>query len=418
MSNTTRVVVTGLGVISPVGNTVDAMWASIRNGTCGIGTITKFDPSRVDAKIAGEVKHFDITQYVDQKESKRMALFTQYAVAAAKQAWQDAGLEGSGVNPERVAVMLGNGIGGKEIDDEAYKTLFERGPGRLSPMVIPKLIANEAAGSVSILLNAKGTAHVVVTACASGTDALGVALDMIRSGRADVVIAGGTEATVTEYCIGGFCAMKALSTKRNDAPQKACRPFDADRDGFIMGEGAAILILESEAHARARGARMYVELAGYGASSDAYHLTAPDPEASGAIRSMQLALADAGVKPEEVDYVNAHGTSTPLNDPMETKAVKTVFGDHARKLKMSSTKSMTGHLLGAAGALEAAICALAIRDGFYPPTINHENPDPACDLDIVPNIGVQGPIHVAISTSLGFGGHNAVVVLKALNPTA
>jgi 3-oxoacyl-[acyl-carrier-protein] synthase II len=390
------------------------MWASIQNGVSGIGPITKFDPSRVDAKIAGEVKNFDITKYVDFKEAKRMALFTQYAVAAARQAWQDAGLEGGGADPERVAVMIGNGIGGKEIDDEAYKTLFDRGPGRLSPMVIPKLIANEAAGNVSIVLGAKNVAHTVVTACAAGPDALGTALDMIRAGRADVVIVGGTEATVTEYCIGGFCAMKALSTKRNDTPEKACRPFDADRDGFVMGEGAAILILESEAHAKARGARAYVELAGYGGSSDAYHLTAPDPEASGAIRAIRLALANAGVRPEEVDYVNAHGTSTPLNDPMETKAVKAVFGDHAYKLKMSSTKSMTGHLLGAAGALEAVICTLAIRNGFYPPTINNENPDPECDLDVVPNKGVSAPLKVAVSTSLGFGGHNAVVVLKAL----
>ena len=415
MSDTTRVFVTGLGVISPIGNSVDEMWASIQNGTCGIGSITRFDPARVDAKIAGEIKNFDITQYVEFKESKRMALFTQYAVAAAKQAWKDAGLEGGGANPERVAVMIGNGIGGKEIDDEAYKTLFERGPGRLSPMVIPKLIANEAAGNISILLNAKGPAHTIVTACASGTDALGTALDMIRAGRADVVIVGGTEATVTEYCIGGFCAMKALSTKRNDTPEKACRPFDADRDGFIMGEGAAILILESEAHAKARNARAYVEFAGYGASSDAYHLTAPDPEASGAVRAIQLALENANVKPEDVNYINAHGTSTPLNDPMETKAVKTVFGEHAYKLKMSSTKSMTGHLLGAAGALEAIICSLAIRNGFFPPTINNENQDPECDLDIVPNTGVNGTINVAMSTSLGFGGHNSVIVLKALN---
>ena len=415
MSNATRVFVTGLGVVSPIGNTVDELWTSLQNGTCGIGPITRFDPARVEAKIAGEVKDFDITKYVDFKESKRMALFTQYAVAAAKQAWADAGFAEGTANPERVAVIIGNGIGGKEIDDEAYKTLFERGPGRLSPMVIPKLIANEAAGNISILLNAKGPSHTVVTACASGTDALGIALDMIRAGRADVVIVGGTEATVTEYCIGGFCAMKALSTKRNDTPEKACRPFDADRDGFIMGEGAAILIVESEAHAKARNARAYVELAGYGASSDAYHLTAPDPEASGASRAIQLALENASVKPDEVDYINAHGTSTPLNDPMETKAVKAVFGDHAYKLKMSSTKSMTGHLLGAAGAIEAIICVLAIRNGFYPPTINYETPDPSCDLDIVPNKGINGTVNVTISTSLGFGGHNSVIVLKALN---
>jgi len=281
-------------------------------------------------------------------------------------------------------------------------------------MLIPKLIANEAAGNISIALNAKGPAHTVVTACASSTDALGVALDMIRAGRADVVIAGGTEATVTEYCVGGFCSMKALSTKCNDTPEKACRPFDADRDGFIMAEGSAVLILESEAHAKARNARVYAELAGYGASADAYHLTAPDPEASGAIRAITLALKDAGLEAQDVDYVNAHGTSTLLNDAMETKAVKAVFGEHAYRLKMSSTKSMTGHMLGAAGAIEALICTLAIRDGFYPPTINYTTPDPACDLNIVPNKGVQGPIRAAISTSLGFGGHNGVVAIKAV----
>jgi 3-oxoacyl-[acyl-carrier-protein] synthase II len=414
MSSTTKVLVTGLGVISPVGNTVDEMWTSIRNGVSGIGRTTKFDPSRVDAKVSAEVKNFDIAKYMDPKEARRMALFTQYAVAAAKQAWTDAGLDAGGADPERVSIMIGNGIGGKEVDDEAFKILFERGPGRLSPMLIPKLIANEAAGNVSIALNVKGMVHTIVTACASGTDALGLALDLIRAGRADIVIAGGTEATITEYCVGGFCSMKALSTKYNDTPEKACRPFDAGRDGFIMGEGAAMLILESEAHAKARGARAYAELAGYGASGDAYHVAAPDPEASGAIRAITLALKDAGLAPEDVDYVNAHGTSTPLNDPMETKAVKAVFGPQAYKLKMSSTKSMTGHLLGAAGAIEAVICSLAIRDGFYPPTINQETPDPACDLDVVPNKGVEGRIRAAISTSLGFGGHNGVVAFKAV----
>ncbi len=414
MSGKTKVFITGLGVISPIGNTVDEMWTSIRNGVSGIGRITKFDPSRVDAKVSGEIKNFDVAKYVDPKEARRMALFTQYAMAAAKQAWQDAGLADGGADPERVAVMIGNGIGGKEVDEEGYHTLFERGPGRLSPMLIPKLIANEAAGNISIALKAKGAVHTIVTACASSTDAIGVALDMIRSGRADVVIAGGTEATVTEYCVGGFCSMKALSTKYNDTPEKACRPFDAGRDGFIMGEGAAIVILESEAHAKARNARVYAELAGYGASGDAYHLTAPDPDAAGAIRAITLALKDADLAPQDVDYVNAHGTSTPLNDPMETKAVKAVFGEHAYKMKMSSTKSMTGHLLGAAGALEAVICTLAIRDGFYPPTINFETPDPACDLDIVPNKGVDGKIRAAISTSLGFGGHNGVLAIKAV----
>ena len=414
MSNKTKVFVTGLGVISPVGNTVDEVWANIRNGVSGIGRITRFDASRVDAKIAAEVKNFDVSKYVDPKEARRMALFTQFALAAAKQAWQDAGLTEGSVDPDRVSVMLGNGIGGTEVDDEGYRILFDRGPGRLSPMMIPKLIANEAAGNVSIALKAKGAALTVVTACASGTDAIGLGMDLIRAGRADIVIAGGTEATITEYCVGGFCAMKALSTKRNDTPEQACRPFDKDRDGFIMGEGAAILILESEAHARARNARVYAEIAGYGATGDAYHVAAPDPEASGAIRAISLALKDSGLAPDQIDYVNAHGTSTPLNDPMETKAVKTVFGAHAYKLKMSSTKSMTGHLLGAAGAIEALICTLAIRDGFYPPTINYTTPDPECDLDVVPNKGVEGPIRAAMSTSLGFGGHNGVLVIKAV----
>jgi len=415
MSGNTKVVITGLGVISPVGNTIDEMWTNIQNGVSGLCRTTKFDPARVDSKVSGEVKNFDVSKYVDPKEARRMGLFTQYALAAAKQAWQDAGLADGGADPERVAVMVGNGIGGKEVDEEGYHTLFDRGPGRLSPMLIPKLIANEAAGNISIALKAKGAAHTVVTACASGTDALGMALDMIRAGRADVIIAGGTEATITEYCVGGFCSMKALSTKYNDTPEKACRPFDAGRDGFVMGEGAAMLILETEAHAKARNARVYAEFAGYGASGDAYHLTAPDPEAAGAVRAIKAALKDAGLGIEDVDYVNAHGTSTPLNDPMETKAIKAVFGEHARRLKVSSTKSMTGHLLGAAGAIEAAICALAIRDGFYPPTINNENPDPECDLDVVPNKGVQGPIRAAISTSLGFGGHNGVIALKAYN---
>ena len=414
MSNKTKVFVTGLGVISPVGNTVDEMWASIRNGVSGIGRTTRFDPSRVDAKVAAEVKNFDVSKYIDPKEARRMALFTQFALAAAKQAWQDAGLTEGSVEPDRVSVMLGNGIGGKEVDDEGYRILFDRGPGRLSPMLIPKLIANEAAGNISIALKTKGAALTVVTACASGTDAIGMAMDMIRAGRADIVIAGGTEATITEYCVGGFCSMKALSTQHNDSPEKACRPFDKDRDGFIMGEGAAILILESEEHARARNARVYAEVAGYGATGDAYHVAAPDPEASGAIRAITLALKDSGLAPEAIDYINAHGTSTPLNDPMETKAVKTVFGAHAYKLKMSSTKSMTGHLLGAAGAIEALICTLAIRDGFYPPTINYTTPDPECDLDVVPNTGVEGTIRAAVSTSLGFGGHNGVLVIKAV----
>jgi len=403
-----------VGVISPIGNTVEEMWTSIRNGVCGIGRTTKFDPSRVDAKVSAEVKNFDISKYVDPKEARRMALFTQFAVAAATDAWKDAGLDKGGVAPERAAVILGNGIGGREVDTEAYKMLAERGPSRLSPMTIPKIIPNEAAGNISMNLNIKGQVHTVVTACASGTDAMGVALDAIRAGRADVVVTGGTEAAITEFSIGSFCALKALSTKYNDTPLKACRPFDKNRDGFIMGEGAGVLVIEELEHARRRGARIYAELAGYGGTGDAFHLTAPQPDGEGAVRAIRLALADAGLQPEAVDYINAHGTSTPLNDPMETKAIKTVFGEHARRLKVSSTKSMTGHLIGAAGGVEAIVCVLALRDQFYPATINYETPDPECDLDYVPNVGVRAPLRVALSTSLGFGGHNGVLIFKAV----
>jgi 3-oxoacyl-[acyl-carrier-protein] synthase II len=411
-----RVVVTGLGAVTPVGNDVPTLWNSIRTGASGIGAVTRFDASRLDAKIAAEVKGFDPTRYVEAKEVRRLALFTQYAVGSACQAWADAGLDKGGADPERVAVIYGNGIGGKEVDDEAYRTLFERGPGRLSAMTIPKLIPNECAGNISMLLNAKGPVHVVVTACASGTDAMGVALDAIRYGRADVVISGGTEAALSEYCLGGFCALRALSTGFNDRPTKASRPFDKDRDGFVMGEGAGALILEEYEHARARGARIYAEFAGYGGTGDAHHLTAPHPEGDGASRAMRVALRDAGLAPEAIDYINAHGTSTPLNDPIETKAIKNAFGEHARRLKVSSTKSMTGHLIGAAGAVEAVISILAIRDQFFPPTINLDNPDPACDLDYVPNQGVTGRIRAVLSTSLGFGGHNGVVVFRQVEP--
>ena len=335
-------------------------------------------------------------------------------MAAATDAWKDAGLDKGGVAPERAAVILGNGIGGREVDTEAYKMLAERGPSRLSPMTIPKIIPNEAAGNISMNLNIKGQVHTVVTACASGTDAMGVALDAIRAGRADVVVTGGTEAAITEFSIGSFCALKALSTKYNDTPLKACRPFDKNRDGFIMGEGAGVLVIEELEHARRRGARIYAELAGYGGTGDAFHLTAPQPDGEGAVRAIRLALADAGLQPEAVDYINAHGTSTPLNDPMETKAIKTVFGEHARRLKVSSTKSMTGHLIGAAGGVEAIVCVLALRDQFYPATINYETPDPECDLDYVPNVGVRAPLRVALSTSLGFGGHNGVLIFKAV----
>ncbi len=414
-----KVVITGIGMVTPCGNGKDASWVNVKAGKCGITRITKFDSSRCTCQVAGEVKDFDAymaeTGYVDRKAARHMDLFSKYAVAAAVEAWKDAGYtDEAKPDMDRVATILGNGIGGMETNGEAWRTLFERGPDRLSPLAIPELIANEGAGNISMTLGAKGPAQVVVTACASSTDALGVSLDMIRAGRADVVIAGGSEATIFEFAVGGFMKMKALATQFNDQPEKSSRPFNADRCGFVMGEGAAILILESEEHAKARGARVYCELAGFGATSDAYHITAPDPSGAGAVKAIKIALKDGAVEDlSTVDYINAHGTSTHLNDVMETKAFKEVFGDEqARKIKISSTKSMTGHLLGATGALEAAFCALAIADSFVPPTINYENPDPECDLDYTPNTGVEKDIRVAVSTSLGFGGHNSVLVFK------
>lgn len=418
MTNKVRVVVTGMGVISPVGNDVATFWKNIRNGVSGIGPLTKCETTGLQSLVAGEVKDFDPKAYFDVKETKRMALFTQYAVAAAKEAWRDAGFaEETVLDPERTAVILGNGIGGREVDHEAHKVLFERGAGRISPLAIPKLIGNEAAGNISMALQAKGPVHTIVTACASGTDAIGVALDTLRAGRADIVVTGGTEAAITPVAIGGFCALKALSTKYNDTPEKASRPFDANRDGFIMSEGAGILILETLEHARNRGARILAEVAGYGSTGDAHHLTAPDPTGEGAARAITLALHDAGMAPADIDYFNAHGTSTPINDPMETLAIKHAFGDEAKRLKVSSTKSMTGHMIAAAGAVEAIICIMGIRDGFYPPTINYETPDPACDLDYTPNVGVAAPMRAAVSTSLGFGGHNGALVIKRFEDT-
>ena len=341
-----------------------------------------------------------------------MALFTQFAVAAAVQAWKDSGLENGHDGPDRIAVMLGNGVGGIEIFEESHKKLLESGPSRMLPMTVPLMIMNEAAGNVAMRLGLKGPAITAATACASGSDAIGMAMDMIRAGRADVVIAGGTEGAISAFAMGGFCMLKALSTAYNDTPEKASRPFDKDRDGFVIAEGAGIMILESEEHAKKRGARVHAELAGYGASCDGYHLTSPDPSGDGGARAIKLALADAGVKPEDVAYYNAHGTSTQINDPTETLMVKTAFGDHARKLRISSTKSMTGHMVAAAGAVEAIVCTLAIKDGFFPPTINLDEPDPACDLDYIPNVGASGTINVAASASLGFGGHNACLVVR------
>ena len=413
-----KIVITGIGMVTPVGNGKAASWSAIKAGTSGIGRITKFDASRCTCQVAGELKDFDAyldqTGYVDRKAARHMDMFSVYGVAAAVEAWKDAGFtEENKPDMDRVGTLIGNGTGGMQTTGEAWKTLLERGPDRLSPLAIPELIANEGAGNISMALGAKGPAQVVVTACASSTDALGIALDLMRAGRADVMVAGGTEATILEFAVGGFMKMKALATQFNDRPEKASRPFNADRCGFVMGEGAAMLILETEEHARARGAHIYCELAGYGATADAYHITAPDPTGAGAVKAIRIALKDAGVDDlSVVDYINAHGTSTRMNDVMETKAFKEVFGEQARQISISSTKSMTGHLLGATGALEAAVCALAIQDGFVPPTINYEVPDPECDLDYTPNVGKDRNIRVAVSTSLGFGGHNGVLVFK------
>ncbi|HUX41289.1 MAG TPA: beta-ketoacyl-ACP synthase II [Rectinemataceae bacterium] len=422
-----RVAITGYGVISPVGNDVPSFWNSITNGKSGIGPVTKFDASKLEARIAAEVKDFDTNPYMERKDARKMALFSQYAVAAAVQAWRDAGFaeppaaEGEEarrwVGPydaDRIATVLGNGIGGIEIMTESHRKLFDAGPGRMPPMTVPMMIGNEGAANVAMRLGLHGPAYTQVTACASSTDAIGQALDMIRLGRADVVVAGGTEATVSEFAMGGFCRLQALATKFNDNPEKASRPFDADRDGFILGEGAAILILEDWDKAVARGARIHAELAGYGGSCDAYHLTAPDPSGKGGAVAIKNAIADAGIKPEDVGYFNAHGTSTQINDPTETKMLKIAFGDHARKMKISSTKSMTGHMLGAAGAIEALVCVKAVEEGFVPPTINLEHPDVegGCDLDYVPNKGIAMPVEYAASSSLGFGGHNGVLVIR------
>jgi 3-oxoacyl-[acyl-carrier-protein] synthase II len=410
-----KVVVTGMGAISPIGNSVEEFKESLKAGKSGVRRITQFDTADFDVKIAGEVNGFDPADWIDKKEARKMARFTQFAAAAAVQALEQAKLLADRKirgNAERTGVVLGNGIGGFEIVTESFKKLFDNGPRRMLPLTIPLMIGNEAAGNLSMLFGTKGPAYTQVTACASGTDALGQALDLIRSGRCDITITGGTESCIVPFAIGGFQMLKALSATHNDEPEKASRPFDASRDGFVLGEGAGILVLESEEHARGRGAAILAEFAGYGASADAYHITAPEPEGEGGGRAIKFALEDAGLRPEDVQYYNAHGTSTEINDPTETRMIKIAFGEHAYKLKVSSIKSMTGHCVAGSGGLEAIASILAIREGFYPPTINLDNPDPECDLDYVPNAVQYGPINAAASGSLGFGGHNGVVVFK------
>ncbi len=405
-----RVVVTGMGVVHSMGFGLDSFWSAIKEGKSGISTLTKFDTENYDAKVAAEIKNFEPTEYIDKKEAKRMDVFTQYAMAAAKMAMEMSGLNMEQEDSFRTGVVIGSGIGGIQTLEDQHHILETKGPGRVSPFFITSMIANMAAGRIAIEYNLQGFNECVVTACASGNNAIGDAFKVIQRGDADIILSGGAESAITELSFAGFCSNKALST--NPDPTTACRPFDKDRDGFIMGEGAGILILEEYEHAKKRGAQIYGEIVGYGCTCDAHHITAPHPDGIGGIRSMENAINDAGIKPDEIGYINAHGTSTPLNDVGETKVIKNVFGDHAYKLAVSSTKSMTGHLLGAAGAIEAIITVMALKDSFLPPTINLVNPDPECDLDYVPNKGRKMEIKYALSNALGFGGHNAAIVLK------
>lgn len=411
-----RVVVTGMGAITPNGNNPTDFFKNICDGKSGIGTITRFDPSRVPSRIGGEVKDFDPVQSgIEKKDVKKMDYFVQYAVAASLQAAADAKLDMTKEDKTRVGVLIGSGIGGLPVLVEQHARLIAKGPDRVSPFLIPMMIINMASGMVSIYLEAKGPNTATVSACASGAHAIGEAMRWIQKGEADVVIAGGTEACITELGYAGFCNMNALCMDFNDNPSRGSRPFDKARCGFVMGEGAGVVVLESLEHARARNARIYAEAVGYGMTSDAYHMTTPAENGEGAARAMELALQDAGLKPEAVDYINAHGTSTPYNDKYETMAIKAVFKDYARKVAVSSTKSTTGHLLGAAGGIEFVACTLALQEGVLPPTINQETPDPDCDLDYIPNQKRSADVKVCLSNSLGFGGHNVSLIVQKFN---
>ena len=410
MSN--RVVITGLGVISPVGTGKDVFWKSLLEGKNGIDKITRFDASEYKSQIAGEVKDFDPADYMDKKEAKRIDRYAQFAVAAAKMAVEDAKLDLEAEDCDRIGTFVGSGIGGIETMHSQYEKLFDKGPSKISPFFIPMMIGNMAAGHVSIALGLKGPSSCVVTACATGTNNIGDAFRVLQRGEADVMVAGGTEASISQAAVAGFCSMKALCTDHNDDPAHASRPFDANRSGFIMGEGAGIIVMETLEHAEKRGAHIYAEIVGYGANSDAYHITSPAPHGVQAAKCMAKALEDAGLAPSEVDYINAHGTSTHLNDLTETEAIKTVWGEHAKDVSVSSIKSMTGHLLGAAGGIECIATALAVENDMLPPTINYETPDEGLDLDYVPNKAKAKTVRAALSNNLGFGGHNACIVLK------
>ncbi|HEV8131922.1 MAG TPA: beta-ketoacyl-ACP synthase II [Acidobacteriota bacterium] len=411
MNSKRRVVVTGVGLVCAVGIGTEQTWRNILAGERGIGAITRFDTSEFSTKIAGEIKDFDVLQYVDKKEARKMDFFIQYAIAASEFAVQDAGLKVIPDIAERVGVDIGSGIGGFSIIEREHITFLEKGPKRISPFFIPASIVNLASGQISMRFKAKGPNLAPCTACTTSTHAIGDATRLIAYGDADAMISGGSEAAITPMGVGGFASMRALST-RNDEPERASRPFDRDRDGFVLGEGAGILVLEELEFARRRGARILAEIVGYGMSADAYHMTTPSEDGDGATRVMENTLKDAGIRPEQVQYINAHGTSTPINDTVESIAIKRVFGNHAKKLAVSSTKSMTGHLLGAAGGLEAGFTVLALRDQILPPTMNYENPDPDCDLDYVPNRARKAPITFAMSNSFGFGGTNGCIIFK------
>lgn len=414
--NKRRVVVTGMGTVNPLGKRIEEFWQNIKDGKSGIGPLTRFDITDYPAKIAGQINDFDPTDVLDKKELRSVADFTTYALYSAAEAMTMAklGKDGEGgYDPDRTGVYMGNGIGGFEVVEENMEKLFSKGPRAVAPLTIPKLIANEAAGNISIKYGITGPSHTTVTACASGTDAIGAAFHAIKHGIVDTAITGGTEGAITKLAVAGFCRIHALSTSYNETPEKACRPFDKNRDGFILSEGAGILILEELESARKRNAPIFGEILGYGMTNDAFHLTAPNPEGLGAARAMTKAMEEAEINYDQVDYINAHGTSTEANDVMETKAIKHAFKEHAYKLKVSSTKSMTGHLVAAAGAVEAIVCLLAIRDQFFPCTLNLDEKDPECDLDFVPNKGLNGVIRYTLSESLGFGGHNGALVIAA-----
>lgn len=406
-----RVVVTGLGAITPIGNDVASFWEGIKTGKCGVDKITHFDATEYRTQIAAEVKNFDPTEFIEKKEARKMDRFTQFAVVAADEAIKDAGIDMEKEDPWRVGVITGSGIGGITTFEEQHTNLMTKGPSRVSPFFIPMMIGNMAPAQIAIKHKMKGVNENVITACASSSNAIGTAFRHIQYGDNDVIVAGGCEATVSPSAFAGFCNMKAMST-RNDDPKTASRPFDAERDGFVLGEGAGFVVLEELEHAKKRGAHIYCELAGYGATDDAYHITSPVPGGEGGAKAMELAIKDAGLKGEDVTYINAHGTSTKYNDWFETEAIKKALGDAAKNVAVSSTKSMTGHLLGAAGGVEAIVCALAIENSYIPATINYQNPDTDCDLDIVPNEGRNQEVKVAMSNSLGFGGHNATLLMK------